>query len=144
MTASAEAAPRRPLCCQAGIRLRDRSVYEIIQSSWVSLTRNQQEWKVKVKTHSEHFRLWLHYSGFLSRLYLETGRNQASELERGGSCSDKSERSEHWLWFIQRIPSVFIFALAEWYVQLFLCYPLVGDRAAWCAAVRGCKMLDRT
>lgn len=31
--------PKKPLCCRAGVRLRDLSVHEIIQSAWVSLTQ---------------------------------------------------------------------------------------------------------
>lgn len=55
----------------------------------------------------------------LSTQYSETGTNQTSDLEKRGNYWDKSERSEHLVWFIQRILSIFIFALAEeLYIQL--------------------------
>ena len=55
----------------------------------------------------------------LSTQYSETGTNQTSDLEKRGNCSDKSERSEHLVWFIQRIPSIFVFTSAEeLYIQL--------------------------
>lgn len=55
----------------------------------------------------------------LSTLYLEIGTNPTSKLEKRGNYSDKSGRSQHLVWFIQRIPFIFLFSLVEeLYIQL--------------------------
>lgn len=112
-----EVAPKQASGHDAAISLHNLIVCETILGSWVPLTRNQQKWKKKVQTHKVHLG-----PGFtvvsLSTLYLETGTNPTSKLEKRGNYSDKSGRS-HLVWFTQRIPSIFLFSLVEeLYIQL--------------------------
>lgn len=102
----------------AAIRLHNLSLCETIVSAWVTLTGNQQKWKKKVKTHKVHLGPG-RTAVSLSTPYLETDTNTTSKLEKRGNYSDKSGRSQHLVWFTQRIPSIFIFTLAEeLYIQL--------------------------
>lgn len=115
---SVEVAPKQASGYDAAISLHNLIVCETILGSWVPLTRNQQKWEKKVQTHKVHLGPGCTVV-CLSTLYLEIGTNPTSKLEKRGNYSDKSGRSQRLVWFIQRIPSIFLFSLvAELYIQL--------------------------